>query len=119
MEDAGHPIGGVDYPRTFQAMDDWVASDVQRREYIWRLRWPKGFVCPNCGMIGEPWEMSRGRLRCRACGLETTLTAGTAFQDTRKPLRVWFLAMWFVTSQKNGVSALFDQMESSDRKGNA
>lgn len=87
-------------------MDDWFASDVKCREYIRRLRWPKGFVCPNCGMIGEPWEMSRGRLRCRACGLETTLTAGTVFQDTRKPLRVWFLAMWFVTSQKNGVSAL-------------
>jgi hypothetical protein len=35
-----------------------------------------------------------------------SLTAGTASQDTRKPLRMWFLAMWFVTSQKNGVSAL-------------
>lgn len=34
------------------------------------------------------------------------MTAGTVFQDTRKPLRMWFLAMWFVTSQKNGVSAL-------------
>jgi hypothetical protein len=37
---------------------------------------------------------------------ETPLTAGTVFQDTREPLRVWFLAMWFVTSQMNGVSAL-------------
>ena len=45
-------------------------------------------------------------LRCRACEWETSLTAGTVFQDTRKPLRMWFLAMWFVTSQKNGVSAL-------------
>jgi hypothetical protein len=35
-----------------------------------------------------------------------SLTAGTVSQDTRKPLRMWFLAMWFVTSQKNGVSAL-------------
>ena len=34
------------------------------------------------------------------------MTAGTVFQDTRKPLRTWFLAMWFITSQKNGVSAL-------------
>ena len=34
------------------------------------------------------------------------MTAGTIFQDTRKPLRTWFLAMWFITSQKNGVSAL-------------
>jgi hypothetical protein len=45
-------------------------------------------------------------LHCRACDGETSLTAGTVFQDTRKPLRMWFLAMWFVTSQKNGVSAL-------------
>jgi hypothetical protein len=75
MEEAGHPIGGVDHPRTFQEMDEWFARDVKRREYIWGLRWPTGFVCPNCGMIGEPCEMSQGRLRCRACGLETTLTA--------------------------------------------
>jgi transposase-like protein len=34
------------------------------------------------------------------------VTAGTIFQDTRTPLRVWFRAMWYVTSQKNGVSAL-------------
>lgn len=34
------------------------------------------------------------------------MTAGTIFQDTRKPLRMWFMAMWYVTNQKNGVSAL-------------
>jgi transposase-like protein len=37
---------------------------------------------------------------------QTSLTAGTIFQDTRKPLRMWFMAMWYVTNQKNGVSAL-------------
>ena len=50
--------------------------------------------------------MSDGLLRCRSCHGRTSLTAGTIFQDTRKPLRTWFLAMWFLTSQKNGVSAL-------------
>ena len=49
---------------------------------------------------------SRSLLRCRACDRQVSLTAGTVLQDTRKPLRMWFLAMWFVTSQKNGVSAL-------------
>ena len=34
------------------------------------------------------------------------MTSGTIFQDTRKPLRLWFRAIWHVTSQKNGVSAL-------------
>jgi len=50
--------------------------------------------------------MARGVFRCRVCDGETSLTAGTVFQDTRKPLRTWFLAMWFITSQKNGISAL-------------
>ena len=46
--------------------------------------------------------MAGGWLRCRACRRETSVTAGTMFEGTRKPLRTWFLAMWFVTSQKNG-----------------
>jgi transposase-like protein len=87
-------------------MDEWFRSDAGCREYIRRLRWPEGFTCPHCGVIGEPWTMSDGLLRCRSCHGRTSLTAGTVFQDTRKPLRMWFLAMWFVTSQKNGVSAL-------------
>ncbi len=55
--------------------------------------------------------MAGGWLRCRACRKQTSLTAGTIFEGTRKPLRMWFLAMWFVTSQKNGVSALGLQRE--------
>ena len=44
--------------------------------------------------------------RCCACRRQTSETAGTIFQDTRKPLVTWFRAMWYVTSQKNGASAL-------------
>jgi hypothetical protein len=38
--------------------------------------------------------------------LSSSVTAGTIFQDTRKPLTLWFRAMWAVTSQKNGASAI-------------
>lgn len=106
MKNAQHPVPRVDYPRTFQEMDDWFRDDAACRKYIRRLRWPNGFVCRRCGATGEPWSTARGVFQCRACKGETSLTAGTIFQDTRKPLRMWFLAMWFVTSQKNGVSAL-------------
>jgi len=34
------------------------------------------------------------------------MTAGTVFEGTHKPLQDWFRAMWFVTSQKHGASAL-------------
>jgi transposase-like protein len=45
-------------------------------------------------------------LECVKCGHQTSVTAGTIFQDTRKPLTDWFRAMYWVTTQKNGASAL-------------
>ena len=44
--------------------------------------------------------------QCSDCRRQTSPTAGTIFQDTRKPLVMWFRAMWYVTSQKSGASAL-------------
>ena len=44
--------------------------------------------------------------QCCECRRQTSATAGTIFQDTRKPLVMWFRAMWYVTSQKSGASAL-------------
>ena len=42
---------------------------------------------------------------CADCGLKTSATAGTMFHRSHTPLSTWFAAIWFVTSQKNGVSA--------------
>jgi transposase-like protein len=49
--------------------------------------------------------MSRGLWLCAACRAQISVTAGTIFQDSRLPLALWFRAMWYVTSQKNGTSA--------------
>ena len=43
---------------------------------------------------------------CAGCNYQLSVTAGTIFQDTHKPLTMWFKAMWYITSQKNGASAL-------------
>jgi transposase-like protein len=75
------------------------------REYLIALRWPEGFVCPQCEQR-KAWEMQRGLYWCRHCGYQASVTAGTLFNDTRKPLRLWFEAMWYITNQKSGVSAL-------------
>jgi len=45
-------------------------------------------------------------MHCRECGHQASITAGTIFHGTRSSLRVWFQAMWWVTAQKNGASAL-------------
>ena len=43
-----HPVGGVDYPRTFQELQAWFPDDQACLNYLARLRWPDGFVCPSC-----------------------------------------------------------------------
>jgi transposase-like protein len=45
-------------------------------------------------------------MHCKRCGRQTSITAGTIFHGTRSSLRQWFQAMWWVTAQKNGASAL-------------
>lgn len=100
-----HPRAGRDYPATWQAFESWFVDDDACRAYLVGLRWPAGFVCPNCGGA-ESWETGRAMFMCSACGRQTSVTAGTIFHRTRTPLRTWFAAIWFVCSQKNGVSAL-------------
>ena len=94
-----------DYPRTQLEFEQRFATDEGCRPYLFALRWPDGFVCPRCGH-GQAWAMQRGRWLCAACRYQASVTAGTIFQDTRLPLTLWFRAMWSITSQKNGVSAM-------------
>jgi transposase-like protein len=105
MEETSHPVGGVDYPRTLAEFDAWFSWERDCEEYLRRLRWPRGFECPACGAAGG-WQTGRGLLRCSICGRQTSTTAGTLFEGTRKPLRLWFQAIWYFTNQKHGVSAL-------------
>lgn len=104
-EQRPHPIGGIDYPRTLQEFDDWFAMEDKCANYLMRLRWPQGFSCPGCGSQ-TPWLTARNLLHCKQCHRQTSVTAGTVFEGTRKPLRVWFQAIWYLTNQKLGVSAL-------------
>jgi len=94
-----------EYPRTVQEFEEKFASEQACIDYLFRMRWPEGFRCPRCG-YERFWAMNRGLYRCTACDLQTSITAGTIFQDTRKPLKLWFQAMWYITNQKPGVSAL-------------
>ena len=94
-----------DYPRSVEEFETRFATEEQCRKYVWDLRWPEGFRCPRCGHA-KAWAVSATLWQCSECDHQTSVIAGTVFQDTRKPLKLWFRAMWYVTSQKNGASAL-------------
>lgn len=86
-------------------MEQWFGTEIACREYLTRLRWPDGFVCPAC-KAKAGWLDRRHRWTCQDCRRQTTITTGTIFEGTHLPLRVWFRAAWQITSQKSGASAL-------------
>lgn len=99
-----------DYPRTLLEMEERFSTEQACRAYLFTLRWSEGFVCPRCGGR-EVRRMARGLLLCGVCRYQASETAGTIFQDSHLPLTVWFRAMWHVTSEKHGASALGLQRE--------
>jgi len=100
-----------DYPGNLVEFGERFTTDAACREYLERIRWPDGFRCPACGGT-RAWPTGRqGLWECAGCHHQTSVTAGTIFEGTRKPLRLWFLAMWLITSEKNGISALGLQRE--------
>ena len=94
-----------DYPRNLVELEARFSTEEACREYLLKLRWPEGFVCPRCG-TQSAWASKRNLLLCADCGYQASVTAGTIFQDTRKPLTLWFRGAWWVTTQKGGASAL-------------
>ncbi len=94
-----------DYPRTLAEFEARFRTEEACRAYLAQLRWPEGFRCPVCGHE-KAWPVRTVLLQCAGCGRQTSVTAGTIFQDTRTPLTTWFRAMWWVTTSKTGMSAL-------------
>jgi len=95
---------GLSLPTFF----DQFGKEAQCEAVLEQARWPDGFVCPHCGgqkhslvhREGEKWW------QCSACRKQTSLTAGTIFESTRLPLRLWFLGIYHLTQPKNNVAAL-------------
>ena len=72
------------------------------------LRWPKGWACLRCGGA-QAYEFRRGGQRyheCVGCRYQCSLIAGTMFEGSKLPLRVWLLAMQLLSQAKNNVAAL-------------
>lgn len=94
-----------DFPKNLTEFRDRFSTEESCIDYLITLRWPNGFECPLCG-DKENRRTARGLYECRKCHRQTSVTAGTLFHDTRKPLRLWFEAMWHITNQKYGANAL-------------
>jgi len=104
------PINKVQFQPGLSLPDFFAqfGTDAQCEAALERARWPSHFICPDCG--GHRHSLvHRGRQKlwqCSACRKQTSLTAGTIFESTRLPLRLWFLGIYHLTQPKNSVAAL-------------
>lgn len=89
---------------TFNEFTKRFGTEEDCRDYLVALRWPNGFECPKCKNKAY-WKIKELLYECTQCGHQTSIIAGTIFQDTRKPLKDWFAAIWWITTQKYGASA--------------
>ena len=103
--DAARLRAGIDYPTDLSDFDRFFPDEAACGRFLERLRWPGGFVCPSCSHAGDPWRTARGPL-CPNCRRRASVTAGTIFQGTRKPLRLWFIAAWEIVAHKYGANAV-------------
>ena len=91
------------------SLGDFMAgygTQEQCEQALFKWRWPRGFVCPECGGMTYCALKSRRLFQCNGCRRQTSVTAGTVLAGSKLPLTTWFLAMYLVTQAKNGVSSL-------------
>ncbi|HEV2352114.1 MAG TPA: IS1595 family transposase [Terriglobia bacterium] len=85
--------------------------------YLEEKLWPKGPVCPHCGVIGEAFKMQSkagtkaankmrpGLWKCSGCRKSFRVTMGTIFEDSHIPLHKWMMAIHLMSASKKGISA--------------
>lgn len=92
------------YPKDFQEFLIQFPDENACWRYLIDFRWPDGYVCPHC-QSQEYWLTAKRKIHCSKCQKEFSITSGTIFQDSKKPLLLWFHIMWWVVAQKTGASA--------------
>ena len=71
-----------------------------------KVRWPDGFQCPECGSKKAYYIETRQLHQCSQCRHQVSVTADTLFHSTKLPLVKWFWAIFLVSTDKRGLSAL-------------
>ena len=97
------PVAGVDYPGTLAELHELYGDEASCQAAVEKLRWPRGYVCPQCSARTDPFTAGR-LLGCPLCGHIGAATAQSVLRGTLIPLALWFQAFWEVTSTESGTN---------------
>jgi transposase-like protein len=112
----GKPILPTPADLTLVEIQCRFSTDEKARQYLEKIRWPRGVVCPHCRNRVEKriWQIKAnagkniraGLYHCAKCGKQFTVTVGTMFEDSHIPLRKWLVAWYLLCSSDKAISAL-------------
>src|SRR6266446_749958 len=98
------------------ALAQHFSDEDKAREFVEKLRWPDGPICPHCGEVNNAYRLEptkskkdthvrKGVWKCGGCREQFTVTVGTIFADSHIPLSKWLLAYHLLCASKKGMSA--------------
>ena len=94
------------FPKSVSEFQAWFGADEACLRYLIDSRWPDGYLCPRCGHRKAYELTTRAVLKCRECGYQASVTAGTVLHGTRVPIAKWFWAAYLVATHTPGISAV-------------
>lgn len=93
--------------KEFKSIVDLVVSfptEQSCREYLEKFRWKDGVVSPF-DMSSKVYKCKNGRYKCKNTKRYFDVRTGTFLEDTKIPLLKWFIAIYYITGNKKGVSS--------------
>ena len=93
-----------DFPKTATEFEARFATEDNCRAYLIQARWGGEPACARCESK-RVWTIREGTtFECADCGHQTSLTSGTVLEKTRKPLKMWFRAIFEISTRRTGIS---------------
>jgi transposase-like protein len=90
---------------TFQLFKMFPDQD-SARKYLESRLWPKGAICPCCGLGERITARKDGYYRCNQCKEDFTVRTGTIFERSHVPLHKWIYAMYLLVTSRKGISSM-------------
>ena len=93
-----------EFPKTATDFEARFATEEDCRAYWIKARWGGKPACAHCNST-RVWTIREGTtFECADCGHQTSLTSGTLLEKTRKPLKMWFRAIFEISTRRTGIS---------------
>lgn len=91
---------------TLRDFERQFPNDAACLAHLMDARHPHGVTCGKCQRVTKHFPIAGRKVySCTICGNHVSPTAGTIFDHSPTPLRLWFYAMFLVASTRCGISA--------------